>query len=144
MADNLDDWMNCERYKQLQMRITNHFLRNEHQGKLPIAGQKTPWKMRLLGHFSKSLLVKSNPKPQEDSVSIGYFPYKLEGVWVIRKPMKTYFNPISPCYFKWHFSSQFTNQNQVQFDISPRNSMGLWWTKSQWNLPWNPFFPFYF
>ena len=41
MADNLDDWMNCERYKQLQMRITNHFLRNEHQGKLPIAGQKT-------------------------------------------------------------------------------------------------------
>ena len=42
MADNLDDWMNCERYKQLQMRITNNFLRNEHQGKLPIAGQKTP------------------------------------------------------------------------------------------------------
>ena len=44
-------------------------------GKLPIAGQKTPWKMRLLGHFSKSLLVKSSPKPQEDSGSIGYFPY---------------------------------------------------------------------
>ena len=92
---------------------------------------ENPMKNETFGSFFKILIGQI--QPQEDSGSIGYFPYDFWGILVSRKPMKSSLEPKFPLVFQRDFASHspikirsnltFPQEIQWEFDGQKANEI---------------------